>query len=121
MDKESNNAIGRLGSQTHDESGSERMCSMPAEAGPDESGSREPKGSTEEILRNYAGITAVLGATLVGSFVVSFIIARMWNEDEIKLNALSFLTRVLQTIAFSTGKWALECERSYNEYVNALH
>jgi hypothetical protein len=121
MDKENDNVTGRLGSQYNSESWSERMCTMSEEASGDESGAHDSEEEVHGFLYSKATIAATLGAAFVGSFVVSIIISRMWNEDDIKLHVLSFATRVLQTIAFSSGKWAIECERAYNEYVNALH
>ena len=115
------NAVWRLGSRTDEECWSERMRSMPEEAGQNESGAHQSEGDGEEIFPHYATVFATLGAAFVGTFIVSLIVSRMWDEDEIKLHILDALIKMFQAIARITGSWAIECENAYNEYVNALH
>lgn len=94
---------------------------MPTEAGQNESGAYQPEGNAEEVLSNYATILAVLGATLVGTIIISLIAARMWDEDEIKLHILHSAMNILRSIARTTGSLAIECENAYNQRVTALH
>lgn len=121
MNKENNNVARRLGNSNYYKYGDKNMHSMSEEASGIESNTHQREGSTEEILPNYAAIIATLGATLVGTIIIAIIVSRMWNEDEIKLHILSSAVRILQNIARLSGSWAIECERSYNDHVNALH
>lgn len=98
------------------------MCSMPAEASENESGSCESKEDGEGLLFRHAGaVAATFSAAFFGTIIVSIIISRMWDEDEIKLHMLDFIIRVLQSVARLCGGWAIQCENAYNEHVNALH
>lgn len=121
MNKENENASRRLGSKDHYESGDEAMCSMPETTGGNESSPHECEGETEGIFYNYSTAIATFAATFFATIIISIIVSRMWDEDEIKLTVLDYLVRILQAIARLCGSWALECERTYNEYVNALH
>lgn len=120
MNKESEN-VGRLGSQANEEYRNGGMRSMSTEAGQNEPGAYDGNGEDQGILPNYAAVVATLSAALVGTIVICIIISRMWDEDEIKLHMLNFLTRVLQAVARLAGSWAIECENAYNDHVNALH
>jgi hypothetical protein len=120
-DKEHDNVVGRLGSTNHDESGDKIMCSMSAETGGDEPSSYDSEEQDQGFLYNYAATIATLGTAFIATIVISLIISRMWNEDEIKLHVLNSLIKLLQGIARVCGSMAIEYEQLYNEYVNALH
>ena len=121
MSKEKNNASRRLGSESDNLDGSETMYSVPTEAGKTESTSPEHQGESEGLLYNYTATIATLSAAFLGTIIVSIIVSRMWDEDEIKLHVLDALIKLLQGIARLCGGWALQCENTYNEYVKALH
>jgi hypothetical protein len=121
MDKENNNVVGRLDKQYHYEPGDQIMHSMSEEAGGNESGTHDSQGEDQGFLSDNSTAIATFSAAFVATFIISIFVARMWDEDEIKLHILNFLVNLLQTIARLTGGWALHCERTYNEYVNALH
>jgi hypothetical protein len=121
MNKENDNVVGRLGSSNHYELGSEIMCSMPEEAAGNESNTCNGEAEDQEFLRNYTATIATLSATFFATIIISVIVTQMWNEDEIKLHVLDALIKILQTMARLFGGWALECERTYNDYASALH
>ena len=121
MNKENDNASRRLGSEDNEQRGSERMRPMPEEAGNYEPISTESEGQSEEVFLRGAATIATLGAAFFGTIIVSIVVSRMWNEDDIKLHVLDALIKILQGIARLCGGWALQCEHTYNEYVNALH
>lgn len=120
-DKENDNAVRRLGSQSNQECGDETMCSMPETTGENEPGASESEAKGQGFLFRQSSTIAAFTAAFVGAFVVSIIISQMWKEDEIKLHVLNSLVKLLQSIARLCGQWALDCENAYNEYVNALH
>lgn len=121
MDKENNNVVGRLGSKANHESRNGEVRPMPEEASQHESGTHQHEGNIEETLHSYATLIATLGTLFVGTFIICIIVARIWDEDEIKLHVLDMLTRMLQAVARLCGGWAIECEKAYNDHVNALH
>lgn len=94
---------------------------MPEEAGGNESISPEREGEDQGFLLHNTTIIATFASVFFATFVISIIVSRMWDEDEIKLNVLHMLVRVLQAIARLCGGWALEFEQIYNDHVNALH
>lgn len=94
---------------------------MSRETGKDESISSDSAGEGEEFSIRYTAAIATFGSILVGCCITAIIISRMFDEDEIKLQVLDFLVKFLQSIARQCGAWAIECEKAYNEYVNALH
>lgn len=94
---------------------------MPNQAGETEPIPHQPERESEEVLPNYATIIAVLGATLVGTIIISLVVSRMWDEDEIKLHILHGGMKFFQSIARTAGVMALECETAYYEHANVLH
>ena len=121
MDKENDNVARRLGSPNHYESGDKIMYSMPESASGNEPISSNEEEQDKGFLLRQAPAIATLSAAFFASIIVSIIISRMWDEDEIKLHLLDILIRFLQSIARLCGGWAIECEKTYNDYVNALH
>ena len=119
--KENDNAVGRLGSTDHYELGYEGVYPMSEEASSNEPDAYDGEGENQELLFHYSDAIATLAATFFATIIVCLIVARMWDEDQIKLHVLDALVRLLQAIARLCGGWALECERAYNEHVNALH
>lgn len=121
MDKE-NHACWRLGSKDHTEFGDEIMCSMPETTGSNESSACDSQGENQKLfLRNPTIVGATVAASYVAFIVAYLLMSHIWDEDEIRLHLLDTLIKVFQAIARLFGSWALECERSYNEYVNTLH
>lgn len=122
MNKGENNAIGRLGSQYHQEPRYEGgMRSMSEASGEAESVTPEYQAEGEGILLRYGSTLAVLGASLIGTIVICLIISRMWDEDKIRIHILGFLINFFRLVARKSGGLALEFEKSYYEYVDALH
>jgi hypothetical protein len=97
------------------------MHTVPEETSGDESGAHDDEAEGQGFLFHYSTAVGVFTATFFATIIISILISRMWNEDEIKLHVLDALMRLFQAIARLSGGWALECERTYNEYVNALH
>lgn len=121
MNKENENVARRFGSQNHHEYRSEAMHSMSEPTGEIEPTPSEREAEAQGFLHNYTAAVATLSATFAATIIISIIVARMWDEDQIKLHVLDYMIKMLQAIARLCGGWALECERTYNEYVNALH
>jgi hypothetical protein len=114
-----NNAFGRLDSTVNKECWNERMYSVPDEASDVEPIPSEREESGPGIL--LYGAASIAGIA-VGYFVIGPIVVTMLNdEDGLTLHLLHAMTTILQTIARVAGSAALECEKKYNDHVNALH
>ena len=95
------------------------MYSVPDEASDIEPIPSEREESNPGIL--LYGVASVAGIA-VGYFVIGPIVVSMINdEDGLTLHILHALMTILQTIARVAGSAALECEKKYNDHVNALH
>ena len=94
---------------------------MSETAGDAESNSLNGAKEDQGFLHHYSASLATVAAAYFAIFLVIFIAARMWDEDEIRLQLLNTLMRILQTIARTFGGWALACEKAYNDYANTLH
>jgi hypothetical protein len=121
MNQENNNVVGRLGSTNDYEHGDKIMYSMPEEASSNESSTHQSEEEDSGFLFHYSTTVATLSAAFFGTIIVSLLVSRMWDEDQIKLHILDTLIKMLQGVARLTGGWALECERAYNDHVNTLH
>lgn len=97
------------------------MYPMPEEASGAESSSLYGDGKGQGFLHKYSTAIATFATAYLITLIIAFVFVRMWQEDEFRLNVLNGIIKTLQTIARISGSWALECERAYNEYVNALH
>lgn len=94
---------------------------MPAAAAENEPNASELEGQSEGfLLRHSKGLAAFAAAYLI-TVIIAGLLLTMWDEDEITLHILDALTKILQGIARLAGGWAIECENTYNKYVNALH
>lgn len=92
---------------------------MPDEASDIESISPEREESTTGIL--LYGAASIAGIA-IGYFIVGPIVVSMLNDDDgLTLHLLHGLMTLLQTIARVAGSAAIECEKKYNDHVNALH
>lgn len=121
MDNKENHAW-RLDSTNHTEPGDEIMCSMPEKTGSIESSACDGEAENQRVfLRNPTFVGATIATSYVTFVIVYLVMSHIWDEDEIRLHILDTLVRLLQAIARMFGSWALECERTYNEYVNTLH
>ena len=94
---------------------------MSEETSGNEPDAYDSEGENQELLFHHSAAIATLAATFFATIIVCLIVARMWDEDQIKLHILDALVRLLQAVARLCGGWALECERAYNEHVNTLH
>jgi hypothetical protein len=94
---------------------------MSTTASGDESDARNREEEDQRLLYSNATAIATLAATLVGTIIICIFLARMWDEDEIKLHVLHSTIHLLQVIARLCGSWALQCEATYDKHVNALH
>jgi len=121
MNKENENATRRLDSENLYRSGDENMRSVSEASGSDESSASESQDETQGFLFHHSAAIATLSATFGATIIISLIASRMWDEDQIRLYSLDLMSRMCKAIALIFGSWALACERSYNEYVNALH
>ena len=119
MKKGNSNAFGRLGSTTNTKRWDERMYSVPEQTSQDEPSTPEREETGPGIL--LYGAASVAGIA-IGYFIVGPIVVTMINdEDGLTLHILHGLMMMLQTIARVAGSAALECEKKYNDHVNALH
>jgi hypothetical protein len=97
------------------------MYPMPEEAGSTQPSSFQRVGKDQGFLYKHSTAVATFASAYLIAIIFIFVFARIWEEEEFRLQILNTIIKLLQTIARVFGSWALECERAYNEYVNALH
>lgn len=97
------------------------MYPMPEEASSAEPSSYERDAKDQGFLHKHTAAIATFATAYLITIIFAMIFARMWQEEEFRLHFLNGIIKTLQTVARIAGSWALECERAYNEYVNALH
>jgi len=116
-ERKEEDASRRLGSGQDNETRYERMYSVQGEAGEDESVSPEDEGTYP-----YLSLQPLIWFIRLAAITyLALLVYNLWYDDEIRLHVLHATIRVMRAIARTAGEWALECEQSYNEYVDTLH
>jgi hypothetical protein len=107
----------RLGSSSYKEDGSDSMYSMSSTPGENESIPSNFQSKVEDSAGEYV-------VWIIRFAIISYmfgIATRLWSDEETRLRLMHLSIRMFQNIARLFGGWALEAEKSYNQYVESLH